>query len=65
MTVIFSSKLFCSHVQIDTVEIKEEYNKLFSTSLAGDISQNFNGNLSSLLLALIKGTVYIVYVSYS
>ncbi|CAB3986629.1 annexin A6-like [Paramuricea clavata] len=40
--------------EIDTVEIKEEYNKLFSTSLASDISQNFSGNLSSLLLALIK-----------
>ncbi|XP_028396288.1 uncharacterized protein LOC114520254 isoform X2 [Dendronephthya gigantea] len=40
--------------EIDTVEIKEEYNKMFSTPLASDISQNFTGNFSSLLLALIK-----------
>ena len=40
------------------MEIKEEYNKMFSTSLASDIGQNFNGNLSSLLLALIKGGVW-------
>lgn len=43
------------------MEIKEEYNKMFSTSLASDISENFTGNLSSLLLALIKGTETDIY----
>ena len=37
------------------MEIKEEYNKMFSVTLASDISQHFKGHFAKFLLALIKG----------
>ena len=42
------------------VEVKEEYKKTFKVTLADDIRKNYSGSFSKILLALIKGNLYVL-----
>lgn len=42
-------------LQIDMVEVKEEYKKQYQRLFADDIKKYYDGNLQKILLGLIKG----------
>lgn len=56
-----SDDVFC--LKVDMVEIKELYQKTNLRSLADDIREYYTDDVKNILLALIKGTDFLIVLT--